>query len=366
MRVRTQACPTALTRHSAKGSGTETGDQSRIGVTNRGPHVAPCPYNARVSAAHIPTSPTPRAQTEAASTPSTPAGPRVATAAPHARSLLDRYQPWRRWVEPGFWIFLYTSQAAINTQIATMDVARAHYIAAAWGPATWEWSSHLVMLALVPLLIAFERRFPLDFGHLRRNLPLHALATLVFSALHVAAMVAVRKLVYLAMSSHYDFGNWPREFFYEYLKDWRTYVTILLIVAAYRLLILRLQGEARLLDAPDDEGALVEPVERPDRFLVRKLGKEFLVAANDIEFLQASGNYVNLHVRGRDYPLRITMAALEPRLDPARFVRVHRSWMVNLDCIAQIEPLETGDARVQLRDGKMIPCSRTYRGALKR
>jgi DNA-binding LytR/AlgR family response regulator len=132
------------------------------------------------------------------------------------------------------------------------------------------------------------------------------------------------------------------------------------------MLLLRLQGEARLLDAPDDETPPVEPVERPDRFLVRKLGKEFLVAANDIEFLQASGNYVNLHVRGRDYPLRTTMAALEPRLDPSRFVRVHRSWMVNLDEVAEIDPLDTGDARIRLRDGTQVPCSRKYRAALKR
>ena len=129
-------------------------------------------------------------------------------------------------------------------------------------------------------------------------------------------------------------------------------------------MLLRLQGEARLLVEPD-EGPALEPVERPDRFLVRKLGKEFLVAANDIEFLQASGNYVNLHVRGRDYPLRSTMAAIEPRMDPARFVRVHRSYMVNLDCIAEIEPLDTGDARLLLRDGSTVPCSRRYRGALK-
>ena len=179
-------------------------------------------------------------------------------------------------------------------------------------------------------------------------------------------MVALRKLTYTWHGGHYDFGDWPRELSYEYLKDWRTYASILLIVAAYRLLLLRLQGEARLLDAPDDGIEPAEPIERPDRFLVRKLGKEFLVAANDIEFLQASGNYVNLHVRGRDYPLRTTMAAIEPRLDPARFVRVHRSWMVNLDCIAEIEPLDTGDARVLLRDGSTIPCSRTYRASLKR
>jgi DNA-binding LytR/AlgR family response regulator len=59
------------------------------------------------------------------------------------------------------------------------------------------------------------------------------------------------------------------------------------------------------------------------------------------------------------------MAALEPRLDPARFVRVHRSYMVNLDRLQEIEPLESGDARLRMRDGQVIPCSRRYRSALR-
>lgn len=281
-------------------------------------------------------------------------------------SLFDRYQPYRRLVEPGFWIVNYALSAVLDTLIVQLDVARVHLGFADWKPLVWEWSSHLVALALVPAVIAFERRFPLHFETLSRNLPIHALASLAYCLVHVLAMVGLRKLAYEWQGDHYGFGDWPRELFYEYLKDWRSYVSVLLVVGAYRLLLLRLQGEARLLDAPDDEAPAAEPVERPDRFLVRKLGKEFLVAANDIELLQASGNYVNLRVRGREYPLRTTMAALEPRLDPARFVRVHRSYMVNLDCVAEIEPLDTGDARLLMRDGAKVPCSRRYRPALKR
>lgn len=280
-------------------------------------------------------------------------------------SLLERYQPYRRVAEPGFWIFNYGLGAILNTKIVQLDIARVHLGFAPWQPAVWEWTSHLVLLALVPAVIAFERRFPLHFETLRRNLPWHVLASVIFSLLHVLAMVGLRKLAYATHGLDYDFGYWPRELFYEYLKDWRSYATTLLIVGGYRLLLLRLQGEARLLDAPD-EGATVESVERPERFLVRKLGKEFLVAANDIEILQASGNYVNLRVRGREYPLRATMAGIEPRMDPARFVRVHRSYMVNLDCIVEIEPIETGDARLLMRDGTRVPCSRRYRPALSR
>lgn len=72
-----------------------------------------------------------------------------------------------------------------------------------------------------------------------------------------------------------------------------------------------------------------------------------------------------VRVRGRDYPLRSTLSALEPRLDPGRFARVHRSYMVNLDCLLEIQPLESGDARLRMRDGSQVPCSRRYRAALR-
>lgn len=59
------------------------------------------------------------------------------------------------------------------------------------------------------------------------------------------------------------------------------------------------------------------------------------------------------------------MTSIQDRLDPARFVRVHRSYIVNLDFLDQIEPLDTGDARLRLKTGSRIPCSRRYRNALR-
>ncbi len=99
---------------------------------------------------------------------------------------------------------------------------------------------------------------------------------------------------------------------------------------------------------------------------MRKLGKEFLLPAAEIESVQAWGNYVNLRVRGHDYPLRSTMAAIEQRLEAKRFVRVHRSYVVNLDFVVEIEPLDSGDARAKLRDGSHVPVSRRYRDELRR
>jgi hypothetical protein len=275
---------------------------------------------------------------------------------------LDRYDRHRRIWETLLWGSWWLVNGAFNSVVAFMDVSDHGF--AWWEPATWEYSSAVLLFALLPLQLWFERRFPFQAQTWRRVLPWHVLATIPYSLLHVLGMVAIRHLVYQLNGSRYDFGNWPEELLYEYLKDVRSYASILLVVYFYRLLLLRLRGEARLLSAPDS-GSPVEAVERPNRFLVRKLGAEFLVAANDIEYLEAAENYVNLHVRGRVYPLRSTMTAIQERLDPERFVRVHRSYMVNLEFLTQIEPLESGDARLLLKDGTRIPCSRRFRGALR-
>jgi len=270
------------------------------------------------------------------------------------------FERWRRPFEVGFWVLLTTLNTVFNSLVSQIDNART----APWEPWVWEWSSSILVLALIPAVLAAERRWPFRFDTWRRSLPRHLLASVPFSLVHVGGMVVLRKLAYAIAGEHYDFGAWWPNFGYEYLKDIRTYFVIIALICLSRLWLMRWQGEARLLVAPE-EGPPVEPVERPERFLVRKLGREFLVNASEIEWLQASGNYVNLHVRGRDYPLRATMAGIEGRLDPARFVRVHRSYFINLDYLAEIEPLETGDARLQMRDSMKIPCSRRYRAALR-
>ncbi len=284
---------------------------------------------------------------------------------PPTPNAFERYRPYRKPFEYGFWIAVFLLQATLNSLTSVDDISRAGLRFAHWQPVAWEFSSNLVLLALVPALIAFERRFPLRLETLARNLPLHLAASIAFSLAHVAGMVLLRHGVYAVLAAApYDFGDWPARWLYEYLKDVRSYVLILGTVLAYRFVLLRLQGEARLLAAPE-EGPPAEPVERPQRFLVRKLNREFLIPVADIEWLHAEGNYVALHLRGHDYLLRSTMAAIEARLDPARFARIHRGYIVNLDLVAEIEPLESGDARVLLRDGSRLPCSRNYRDALR-
>ncbi|MDP9912797.1 LytTR family DNA-binding domain-containing protein [Variovorax boronicumulans] len=314
------------------------------------------------------------------------------------KNLYERYEPIRRYVEVGFWIVVMAVQAVFNTSVALVDAGRRAVPHATWEILVWEGSSHLVLLALVPGIVAVERWLsPLPRRHLLRYLAGHAVASVVFSVVHVVAMFALRALAYAAVGERYDFADWRGQWGYEYLKDVRAYVSMVFGIWAYRLFMLRLQGEARVLDAPEDAGAaqaVMPPVAaeaptdaaaaamppapaleappapppvvaRPERFLVRKLRREFLIAATDIDWLQAEGNYVGLHVNGHDYLLRATLTDFLTQLNPATFVRVHRSHAVNLGRIKEIEPLDGGDARLHMHDGTSVPCSRRYRDALR-
>jgi two-component system LytT family response regulator len=86
-----------------------------------------------------------------------------------------------------------------------------------------------------------------------------------------------------------------------------------------------------------------------------------LVNVGDIDYIEAAGNYVRLHWEGRHQLFRESIGALEERLDPEQFARVHRSVIVNLDRVERLEPNACGDYRVTLRGGAVVPLSRRYR-----
>ncbi|HEL3181714.1 TPA: LytTR family transcriptional regulator DNA-binding domain-containing protein [Stenotrophomonas maltophilia] len=265
---------------------------------------------------------------------------------------------WRTSTRILVWTAILSVSAVSNALVEVMDAGRRGADLRLWEPLIWEFSSLSLILATLPLLWWGCERWPLHADTWRRRLPLYLLASVGWSLLHVVGMMLVRHLAYAAVGYRYqDDAGWLERFAYEYLKDVRTFALFVALEHLASWLGRRRQGEASLLAEPD-VGVPVEPVERPQHFLVRKLGKEFLVATEDVEYAQAAGNYVNLHVRGHDYPLRITMSVLEQRLDPGVFLRPHRSWMINRGQLRSIEPLEGGEALLHMADGVKVPCSR--------
>jgi two-component system LytT family response regulator len=93
-----------------------------------------------------------------------------------------------------------------------------------------------------------------------------------------------------------------------------------------------------------------------DRFLVVRTG--------DIDWFESAANYVELHVNGRSFLVRITMNELQAQLKGTNFVRIHRSTIVNLDRVTEIRPSPHGDFQVLLKTGHVLRLSRAYREQL--
>jgi hypothetical protein len=102
-----------------------------------------------------------------------------------------------------------------------------------------------------------------------------------------------------------------------------------------------------------------------ERFVVQRRGREVVVPAGEINWIQAAGHDVVLHLGGASYRLRESMQSVEQSLDPSSFVRVHRSRIVNLDRVRDIRPWAWGDFRIVMQDGSVVNFSRRYRDRLE-
>ena len=224
-----------------------------------------------------------------------------------------------------------------------------------------EGTSHFAVLLAFPFVLWFDRHFTLGGEKWLRNVVAHALFSVVFSLAHVTLMYWMRVALFSAMfGERYIWDNWVGEFGYEYLKDFRAYLLILVLLYLYRFVLRRLQGEAGFVGEEDEPTSAIS-----DRFLVKKLGREFLVRVDDIDWIESSGNYVNLHVGQRVYPLRETMSRIDERLQPMGFQRVHRSAIVNLERVAEITAFDSGDGEARLRSDATVPVSRRFRQELR-
>jgi len=97
-----------------------------------------------------------------------------------------------------------------------------------------------------------------------------------------------------------------------------------------------------------------------ERILVKSSGEIFFLKAEEIDWIEAEGDYMKFHVAGRTHLMRETMARLEARLDPKQFIRIHRSTIVNVDRLRKLSPSFAGEYAVILNDGTKLKLSRGY------
>jgi two-component system, LytTR family, response regulator len=165
-----------------------------------------------------------------------------------------------------------------------------------------------------------------------------------------------------------------RERFVAAVERARVLVSSTSAAQRHERLLALLKEDAQTDDGADARSPLGDPTAPPvagdsavfpRRFLVKGDGQMYFVAVDDIDWIEAYGNYVRLHVGKGVHLIRETLGNIERKLDPTRFARVHRSSVVNLDRVARMDLWGAGDYVVLLKDGTKLKLSRWYRSRIE-
>jgi hypothetical protein len=250
-----------------------------------------------------------------------------------------------------FAIFVVTAFAIVAVDVFSVvhDRAEGGHPVAMWEPAVWEVSSGIVLAALAPALMWLARSRPPTpppaFGWLAWHVP----AAFVFSFVHVLAMGVLRWAAYAVVRDRYDplspLGDWP----YELRKDLLVYAGVVALYVIWR--------------GPVPE--IVRNTEPPEPIEVRDGARRLFVPVEDILWVEAAGNYVELHRASAPVLHRAPLAEMERRLADAGFVRIHRSRLVRRAAISSVETKPSGDFAVRLITGETLAGSRRFRAATR-
>ncbi|WP_304167841.1 LytTR family DNA-binding domain-containing protein [Phenylobacterium aquaticum] len=215
-----------------------------------------------------------------------------------------------------------------------------------WEPAVWELSSGLVLIALIPLVQGLTRRIPPRRPPAMAWAAIHLAALAAFSLVHVLAMGALRYLAYAAVGQFYDplapLGDWV----YELRKDALVYVSLVGLYEIWR---------ATAPPAPAQTPA------GPAMLEIRDGARRRFLSLADIAWVEAAGNYVQIHGGEGAVLHRASLSQMGRDLASEGFVRIHRSRLVRRAAIRAVETSPSGDFTVSLASGEVLAGSRRYR-----
>jgi two-component system LytT family response regulator len=193
-----------------------------------------------------------------------------------------------------------------------------------------------------PLLIALARRFPIAGPRRARRIAIHVAGAIAISFVLIVVSCFLAAWILMA-------------------KPLPTLLEIRGQLAANWLLLTFALGAFSVLSH------VLNLIPRPAKTIpIKSRGRLGHLDLDTIEWIESQGNYLALHVGGKSHLVRETMQAFAERLDPARFIRVHRRVIVDAHHIREIQPLANGDCTLILQDGHPIRASRSYREAVRR
>ena len=258
----------------------------------------------------------------------------------------ERQGLWRAWL---LGVSLISCICVVNVLTIRHDAPRLGTL----GPAIWEVSSAMVtfVISAIPALVALwtTRTSPRWW----RAAPIHLVAVLIYSVLHVSGFVALRKLAYVVLLREpYRFGPLSSEFPYEFRKDLMAYGLASII---YYLSLRRSAREA---------ATVAREVSSAASFDIRDGARLVRVPVIEILAVRSVGNYAEfLLADGRRPLMRSSLSALEDALGAHGFLRTHRSWLVNPARVTGLRPEGSGDYAIELGEVES-PLSRRFPQAL--
>ena len=256
-------------------------------------------------------------------------------------------------------------QGTVNSLSVANDLVRRGVRVDPAAPWIWELSSAASLLVCFWVLLIGDPALRARVHSAWARLGVYAAASAVFCIAHVAMMVALRHLAYRLAGWNYDFGPWGDGLWYEYRKDVLTFVAMLVGIAVWRRLAVRTPATPV---APAELPAMPSSAEpgAPPTFLVRTPQGDLLVRADEIDWVEAQGNYVALHVQGQVRLMRQTLAEMQTRLAAHGFIRTHRRALVNRERMQAILTPDLGEPGVRLSSGQVAPLSESRRSEVLR
>ena len=214
-------------------------------------------------------------------------------------------------------------------------------------------TSALAVLIMIVFVVYWLRLFPLRRDRWFSSLLGHIAGSVIFAFGHHTLAVVMRVIVYWFRDMEYMWRvGYVQNLIVEYQKDIKIYLAAILIVSGYQFYR---RSSAEKEEAPPPA----------DRLLVQTGSGEAVIRHEQIDYLEASRNYVAIHTAEKEYLIRDTISAMSDKLPAAAFVRCHRSYIVNLDKVEEIKNVD-GSWQIQLAGGAVVPLSRSYRDAFRK
>jgi DNA-binding LytR/AlgR family response regulator len=207
-----------------------------------------------------------------------------------------------------------------------------------------------------PLLFALARRYPVEGEARWRNAAIQAASCALISASLIAVATAL---------AHWFFVRDHRPLASEFIGDFASNWLLLAFNLAGFLVIIHALGFFGRMRAYElAAAAIANAPGYVTQIPVRSRGRITVLEFTSVDWIEAQGNYLALHVGPTTHLIRESIARLEARLDPAHFTRIHRSTIVAVNRIRDMVPLGAGDATLRLKDGTELRISRNFRDRL--